>query len=193
MQELKDIKNLLDRLSKNDEHAFRLIFHAFSDRVYSFSFRLTRSQETAEEMVQEVFLKIWINRASLVAVDNFNGYLYTITRNLAFNTLKRLSIEEKAKHTLQREFADKHSDTEETVIHRDYQQLLNRAISHLPPQQRLVYSLCHQEGLRYEEVAQRLKISRLTVKTHMQQALRTLKSQFAQVLRMGMILLSIIS
>lgn len=191
MQEVKDIKNLLNRLSKNDEHAFRLIFHAFSDRVYSFSFRLTRSQETAEEMVQEVFLKIWINRESLVSIDNFNGYLYTVTRNLAFNTLKRLSIEEKAKHTLQREFADKHSDTEETVIHRDYQQLLNRAISHLPPQQRLVYSLCHQEGLRYEEVAQRLKISRLTVKTHMQQALRTLKSQFAHVLRVGVILLSI--
>jgi RNA polymerase sigma-70 factor (family 1) len=192
MQEVRDIKNLLDRLSKNDEHAFRLIFHAFSDRVFSFSFRLTRSQETAEEMVQEVFLKIWINRASLVDVSNFNGYLYTITRNLAFNTLKRISIEEKAKTTLQREFADKHSDTEETVIHRDYQQLLNRAISHLPPQQRLVYSLCHQEGLRYEEVAQRLKISRLTVKTHMQQALRTLKSQFASVLRAGVVLISII-
>lgn len=191
MQEVRDIKNLLDRLSKNDEHAFRLIFHAFSDKVYSFSFRLTRSQETAEEMVQEVFLKVWINRASLAAVDNFNGYLYTVTRNLAFNILKRLSIEEKAKHTLQREFADKHSDTEETVIHRDYQQLLNRAISHLPPQQRVVYSLCHQEGLRYEEVAQRLKISRLTVKTHMQQALRTLKSQFAHVLRVGIVFLSL--
>jgi RNA polymerase sigma-70 factor (family 1) len=191
MQEIKDIRDLLSRLSKNDEHAFRLIFHAFSDRVYSFSLRLTRSQETAEEMVQEVFLKIWINRASLAGVENFNGYLYTITRNLSFNALKRISIEEKAKTTLQRELADKHSDTEETVIHRDYQQLLNRAISHLPPQQRLVYSLCHQEGLRYEEVAQRLKISRLTVKTHMQQALRTLKAQFAHVVRMGMVFVSL--
>jgi RNA polymerase sigma-70 factor (family 1) len=187
MPEIKDIKGLLDQLSKNDEHAFRLIFHAFSDRVYSFSFRLTRSQETAEEMVQEVFLKIWINRGSLAGIENFNAYLYTMTRNLAFNTLKRMAIEEKAKTTLQRELTDKHFDTEETVIHRDYQQLLHRAISHLPPQQRLVYSLCHQEGLRYEEVAQRLNISRLTVKTHMQQALRTLKSQFAHFARMGVL------
>lgn len=191
MQEIKDIRNLLNRLSKNDEHAFRLIFHAFSDRVYSFSLRLTRSQETAEEMVQEVFLKIWINRTSLAAIENFHAYLYTITRNLAFNTLKRMSVEEKAKTILQREQTDIHSDTEETVIHRDYQQLLNRAISHLPPQQRLVYSLCHQEGLRYEEVAQRLNISRLTVKTHMQQALRTLKAQFAHVVRLGVVLVSL--
>jgi RNA polymerase sigma-70 factor (family 1) len=192
MQEIKDIRNLLSRLSKNDEHAFRLIFHAFSGKVYSFSLRLTRSQETAEEMVQDVFLKIWVNRASLADIENFNGYLYTITRNLAFNTLKRMSVEEKAKTTLQRELTDKHFDTEETVIHRDYQQLLNRAISHLPPQQRLVYSLCHQEGLRYEEVAQRLKISRLTVKTHMQQALRTLKSQFAHVVKLGVVFFSIV-
>jgi RNA polymerase sigma-70 factor (family 1) len=191
MQEIKDIKNLLDRLTQNDAQAFRQIFRAYSDKVYSFSLRLTRSQIAAEETVQEVFMKIWINRATLGGIENFQAYLYTITRNLVFNSLKRLSIEAQVKATLQKELDEKHFDTEETIIHRDYQQLLNRAISHLPPQQRLVYSLCHQQGLRYEEVAQQLKISRLTVKTHMQQALKTIKAQFAQIIRISTLLVSL--
>jgi RNA polymerase sigma-70 factor (ECF subfamily) len=191
MQEIKDIKHLLDRLTKNDAQAFRQIFRAYSDRVYSFSLKLTRSQIAAEETVQEVFMKLWVNRASLAGIENFQAYLYTITRNLVFNSLKRSAIEAQVKATLMQELDKKHSDTEETVIHRDYQQLLNRAISHLPPQQRLVYSLCHQQGLRYEEVAQQLNISRLTVKTHMQQALRTIKSQFAHIIRVSFLFISL--
>jgi RNA polymerase sigma-70 factor (ECF subfamily) len=190
MQEDKDIKNLLAQLSKNDEKAFRQLFHAYSDKVYSFSLRLTHSKITAQEMVQEVFLKIWINRASLSTIESFPSYLYVITRNLAFNTLKRIALEETAKTSLQKELRTNHNETEEAIIHQDYQQLLNKTINHLPPQQRLVYSLCHQEGLRYEEVAQRLKISRLTVKTHMQQALKTIKLQFGYLMRISLLFLA---
>jgi RNA polymerase sigma-70 factor (family 1) len=192
MTETKDIKDLLDQLSKNNEKAFRTLFHLFSHKVYSFSLRLTRSSITAEEMVQEVFLKLWVNRASLANVENFSSYLFVITKNLALNTLKRKAIEERAKISFTRELEKKHCDTEETVIHRDYEQLLNATINHLPPQQRLVYSLCHQEGLQYEEVAQRLKISRLTVKTHMQQALKTIKTQFGNIIRMGLLFIPIV-
>jgi len=182
MKETKDIKNLLDQLSKNDEHAFRQLFHLFSDKVYSFSLSLTRSHLSAEEMVQEVFLKIWINRKSMHEVENFSSYLFIMTKNLVLNSLKRKALEEKAKITLTRELDNKHYDTEETVIHDDYERLLNEAINHLPHRQRLVYSMCQQEGLHYDEVAERLKISRLTVKTHMQQALKTIKTQFARLI-----------
>jgi RNA polymerase sigma-70 factor (ECF subfamily) len=191
MRELRDIKYLLEQLSKHDEIAFRQIFHAFSDQVYSFSLRLTRSKENAEEIVQDVFMKIWMNRESLSAIDNFSAYLYTITRNLALNNLKRFALEQRVKMALQQQLPVKDHVTEQTVIHRDYQQFLNKAISHLPPQQRLVYSMCHEEGLRYEEVAQRLKISKLTVKTHMQHALRAIKSQFTQILKAGILIISL--
>ncbi|MFZ6009554.1 MAG: RNA polymerase sigma-70 factor [Bacteroidota bacterium] len=181
MKETKDIKTLLDQLSRNSAPAFREIFHIHSDQVYAFALRLTKSHSIAEEMVQEVFMKIWINRTSASTIENFNAYLFVITRNLVFNALKRQALEEKAKIVLSQELEKKHHDTEETVIRRDYERLLQETVNHLPPQQRLVYSLCHQEGLRYDEVAQRLKISRLTVKTHMQQALKTIKAQFANL------------
>jgi RNA polymerase sigma-70 factor (family 1) len=185
MQELKDIRYLLNELSSHNEMAFRRIFDAFSGQVYSFSLRLTRSKENAEEIVQEVFLKIWINRELLSTIDNFPAYLYTLTRNLALNNLKRIAVEKRTHAMLQHEMQSKDNVTEQTVIHHDYEQFLSKAINHLPPQQRLVYSLCHQEGLRYDEVAQRLKISKLTVKTHMQHALRSIKSQFTHILKTG--------
>lgn len=191
MKETKDIKNLLDQLSKNDEQAFRQLFHLYSNRVYSFVLRLTRSRVIAEEMVQEVFLKIWINRSSVSAIDNFSSYLFIVTKNLALNVLKRRSMEEKAKVILGRELVRKHDDTEETVIYRDYEQFLKETIDHLPPQQRLVYSMCRQEGLQYEEVAHRLKISPLTVKTHMHQALKTIKTQFSRIIQVGLIFVSL--
>jgi len=192
LKESHDVRPLLEKLANNDEIAFRQVFHLYSDKVYSFSLKLTRSRITAEEMVQEVFLRIWINRHGLGDIKNFSGYLFIITRNLVFNTLKRNLAENKTKTDLVRESAKEHCYTEETVIYRDYEELLRKTINHLPPQQRLIYSMCHHEGLPYEEVAQRLKISRLTVKTHMHQALKTIKTQFAAIIRTGLLLITTI-
>lgn len=189
MKECKDIQHLLYHLSKDDESAFRQIFHLFSDRVYSFALKLTRSRTSAEEMVQEVFMKLWVNRSTVYSIENLSSWLFVVTKNLVLNSIKRKATEEKANAVFAMETAKNHSDTEEKVIADDYERLLNETVSHLPPQQRLIYSLCHQEGLQYEEVAQRLKISRLTVKTHMHQALKTIKAQFSSILHLILLLI----
>lgn len=166
------------RVSEGDPAAFNELFQQFSPKVYGFALKLTHSQSSAEEIVQEVFLKIWVNRRSLQQVRDFPAYLYTTTKNLTFNFLKRLSIEQKIKTEFVRDLTRAHRETEEAIIYQDYQQLLNNAIERLSPQQKLVYSLCHGEGMKYEEAAKRLRISRLTVKTHMQQAIRAIRSHF---------------
>ncbi|MNX54794.1 RNA polymerase sigma factor [compost metagenome] len=74
------------------------------------------------------------------------------------------------------DYHEDHNETEEYIIFKDSEKILNQAIEQLPAQQKLVYSLCHQEGLKYDEVAQKLNISKLTVKTHMQHALRFLRN-----------------
>jgi RNA polymerase sigma-70 factor (ECF subfamily) len=176
------------RIADGDQNAFREIFEQFSPKVYAFALKLTQSDVAAEEIVQEVFMKVWINRGSLVSINYFPSYIYTITRNLAFNALKHLSIELKVKARLIKDQPYAHCETEETVIYHDYQNILKRAIDGLPPQQKLVYGLCHGEGLKYEEAAQRLHISRLTVKTHMQQALRTIKSHFNHLIQVCLLI-----
>jgi RNA polymerase sigma-70 factor (family 1) len=177
------LKYLLLNIADGDEKAFRQIFDSYSSRIYYFALKLTHSKVTSEEIVQEIFLKIWNNRETLSTIESFPAYLYTITRNHAFNVLKRIAIEANANAKLVAQLPVHHSDTEEEIIRSDYERLLGRIVDGLPPQQKKVYSLCHQEGLKYEEAAERLNISRLTVKTHMQSALRTIKSQFGHIIQ----------
>jgi RNA polymerase sigma-70 factor (ECF subfamily) len=187
-----NLNNLINLVAQGDQKAFGDLFRLFSSKVYVFAFRLTHSKPLAEDVLQEVFIKIWENRVALKKVEYFPSYLYAVTRNHSFNILKKMALELKAKTYLadHQETADR--QTEETVIYRDHQHILNRLVDQLPPQQKLVYSLCHGEGLKYEEAAQRLKLSRLTVKTHMQHALRTIKSNFSHYTH-GLILIFCLS
>jgi RNA polymerase sigma-70 factor (family 1) len=178
MHESKENKIHLNRLAESDQNAFSVLFNKYCQRVHHFALKLTHSEVIAEEVVQDVFMKIWMNRRSLGAIECFEAYLFTICRNHTFNILKRLAREEIAKAALGREILA-HHETEETVMYDEAQEILHQAVDKLPPQQRLVYSLCHQKGLKYEEVASQLNISRLTVKTHMQQALRSIKSHMS--------------
>jgi RNA polymerase sigma-70 factor (family 1) len=174
----EELRILLDRLSENDKVSFCLLFNAYSPKVNAFALKLTLSRSLAEEIVQDVFMKIWINRKNAFTIDNFDAYLFTLVRHHSFNILKRLALEAKAKVILAKESPQYHRDLEEGLHLLESQQILKQVIDQLPPQQRLVYSLCYHEGLKYEEVAQRLNISRLTVKTHMQQALRNIRAHF---------------
>ncbi len=135
----------------------------------------------AEEVVQDVFMKVWMNRESLRDVEYFPAYLSAIAKNHAFNLLKRKALEEQVKLVLQRDLPQSSCETEERVAYRDYNTILKEVVSQMPPQQQKVYKLCHKKGLKYDEVAVKLNISRLTVKTHMQKAIRTIKSHFESV------------
>jgi RNA polymerase sigma-70 factor (family 1) len=177
-----NLKSVVFRVSQGDSGAFKELFETFSPRIYGFALKLTHSSSTAEELVQEVFMKIWANRESLDNVESFPAWLHTITRNLAFNVLKRMAIEQKAKTEFVKEMRVESFETEELVVYRDYQNILNNAIDRLSPQQKIVYTLCHGEGLKYEEAAEKLQISRLTVKTHMQHAIRSIKTHFKHII-----------
>jgi len=174
----------LKRVCEGDALAFRKLFEQFSPKVYGFALKITHSASAAEEIVQEVFLKIWMNRSELTKVDQFQAYLFTVTKNFALNILKRLAVEEKAKAHFLRQQSVSRCETEEAVILREYQDILKNAIDRLSPQQKVVYSLCHSEGLKYEEAALKLRISRLTVKTHMQQAIRSIKAHVSHIISM---------
>jgi RNA polymerase sigma-70 factor (family 1) len=186
------LKYLLLNIAAGDEKAFRQIFDLYSSKIFLFALKLTHSKSTAEEIVQEIFMKIWDNREKLSSVEFFPSYLHTITRNHAFNVLKRLAIEANANARLVAQLPVHHTETEDAIIGSDYETLLGRIVENLPPQQRKVYGLCHQEGLKYEEAAERLNISRLTVKTHMQSALRTIKSQFGHIIQYCLVCLTML-
>ncbi|SMC66376.1 RNA polymerase sigma-70 factor [Pedobacter nyackensis] len=175
-ENLIDEKAVLLLVSAGSAKAFSQLFHHYSPKVFQYALKIVKSDTLAEEIVQEVFVKIWNLEEQLVAIENLDAYLRVLTRNHTLKVLRRIALEVKTNRMMVHTYQEDHNDTEEYIIFKDSEKILNQAIEKLPAQQRMVYSLCHQEGLKYEEVAERLNISKLTVKTHMQHALRFLRN-----------------
>lgn len=182
VQILQNELELLGLISNGDEIAFRKIFNHYSDRLYTYAFRITGNEELAEEIVMDAFMKIWCYRDELASVNHFDSYLFRIVRNHAFNAIKRRAQEYQIINQLSLTKTEYQDCTEDTVVYNDYQHILSKAINELPPQQRLVYSLSRDEGLKYDEIADQLNLSKNTVKAHLKKALSTLRVVFSNYL-----------
>jgi RNA polymerase sigma-70 factor (ECF subfamily) len=169
-------KALLSQISTGDEKAFSVFFRRFSAKVYTYALKIVKSETLSEEITQEVFVKIWNLGEQLNSIENLDAYLRILTRNHTLKVLRRLALEVRTSKMMAPGYTETHNETEEYIIFKDSEKILNQGIEQLPAQQKLVYMLCHQEGLKYEEAAERLNISKLTVKTHMQHALRFLRN-----------------
>ncbi len=181
-QVLQNELDLLFLVSEGDELAFRKIFNHYSDKLYSYTFRITDNEELAEEIVMDAFMKIWCNREGLSMINHFDSYLFTLVRNQAFTAIKRRAREASIITKLSLSKSEYQDCTEETVIYNEYQHLLSQAVDQLPPQQRLVYSMSRDEGLKYDEIADQLNLSKNTVKAHLKKALSTLRVVFTNYL-----------
>lgn len=177
---LHNEKELLQQLAQGDETAFRTIFDHYRDAIYSFAMKVTRQEAIAEEIVQDVFVKIWMNRGGLGAIRHFPDFLYIIARNHTFNAWRRLARERKLTVATADELSIPGVSTDAVILQRDYDRLLLQAVAQLPPQQKLVYTLGRQEGFSREEIAAQLNISPATVKVHMSQALKALRLYFQE-------------
>lgn len=123
----------------------------------------------AEEMVQDIFLKIWMNREALTEVNNFQAYLFVVSKNQTLNVLRKLAKERRDKKEWEKDNITLYQATElENSV--DYYCLIDQAIEQLPPQQKKVYRLSRYKRLKYQEIAQQLNISRETVKKYIQLA-----------------------
>ncbi len=186
---INDVKGLLLQVAEGDEYAFAQLFKAYHHLLGDYILRITESEQLTQEIVQDVFVKIWINRHSLHTIDCFKAYLMVVARNHAFNCLKQIAREENR----QKEWANSvlHlalNNTDETPLP-DPSQLIDEAVELLPPRQKNVYLLSRKEGISQEAIAKRLNISHETVKKHMVLALRFLKNHLRANLRFFLLLI----
>lgn len=168
---------VLELVSNGDERAFGQLFHEWRDKLYFFLLRITGSAETAEDILQDTFLKLWIHRDKLTSINNFSGYLYRMIRNSAITGFQRLSLQTLMLADMKREAEVTGRPIDEALIEKQLHEMLTRVIDELPERQRQVYHMVRVEGLKYEEVAQTLNISLSTVKNHMSRALETIRTQ----------------
>jgi RNA polymerase sigma-70 factor (ECF subfamily) len=165
---------LLILLQQGNEEAFARLFDMYRGSIYTVACKFLKSPVLAEEIVQDVFLKIWFKRTEMCGIKDFNAYLFIMARNFIFDRIKKMAYETAAKVQLRDEpfFVD---DTEHLVRQHQCQQLLKQAIELLPPQQKKIYLLAKDKGLSHEKIASEMKLSKLTVKTHMAKALQHIR------------------
>jgi RNA polymerase sigma-70 factor (ECF subfamily) len=174
---LYDEKELLQQVANGSEAAFTTLFEHYQPNIYSIAYKLTRQAPLAEETVQDVFLKIWVRRESLPQIEFFPAFLFKVAENTIYSTLRKLYREKEQKEAFRLQpAATALNYTEDAVLQKQYDQLLDQAIARLPEKQRQTYELVRRQGLRREEAAVLLQVSPETVKSNLDQALRNIRA-----------------
>lgn len=172
---------LLCRVAQGDKTAFTELFDRYQAVVYDFALKFLRSKTQAEEIVQQIFMKIWLSREKLPEIENFAAYLNRATRNQSYSVLRSIAAESLRAEALSVVMPREELTTENDIFFNESSSILRKIVETLPPQRKLVYELCHEEGLKYDEVAEKLNISPGTVHKHMKLALKTIRDHFSEM------------
>jgi len=169
---------LLKSIADNDEKAFETVFLQYGDLVHAHIFTLTKSYTASKDLVQDVFLRVWLYRDKLPELRQFRSWLLRIAYNRAFHYLRQQKVQEAGIDT----YINKYGITGETDQTREganiqsLQQVIRQAVIEMPPQQKKIYQLSREEGLKIPEIAEKLGLSASTVKNTLVRALQTLRN-----------------
>ncbi|MBB5436893.1 RNA polymerase sigma-70 factor (ECF subfamily) [Pedobacter sp. AK017] len=170
-----DEKELVALLQKGDKGAFGELYHRYKRKLYYNFRKLLKSESQAEELLQQLFVKIWENRLSLDPDKVFKAYLFRIAENLVYDFFRKASRDKNMGAILMTVATENYSHIEEAIYSKEREALINRAVASLPPQRRHVFTLCKLEGKTYEEVSVELGISTSTINDHIVKATRSVR------------------
>lgn len=171
-------QQLVILLKQNNEAAFRLIFDAWHKKLYHFSLRYLNSREQSEEAVHDAFINLWSSREKIDENQPLGAYLYTICKHLCFNRLREAARFHSASEKLWSMYQDISHSTEEMLNLAELEVFTELAIEKLSKQQQLVFRMSRYEGLSHQEIADKLNISKETVKKHSADAIKLLRIYF---------------
>lgn len=174
---LYDIKALFAAFARGDEPAFRSIFDLFKHKVQAIALKLLRDPEDANEIVQEVFLKIWVSQEKFTDIEDPEAYLFTTVYNSIYTWMRKAANEEKLlAHLLTIVKTEQALCGEDVVIAKETKAIIDEVIQSLPPQRQLIFKLSRQEGLTYDQIAHQLNLSPHTVHNQVGAALQAIRN-----------------
>jgi RNA polymerase sigma-70 factor (family 1) len=180
---------VLRQIAAGEQAAFKEIYTCFYKSLYQFALAIVRNREAAEEIVQNVFVKIWQRRTQILSIQNLRVYLYTATKNMALNDLSQ-----KARENITEPFDHIHIELngsvntpEQIMITAETDRIIRQAVDALPPRCKMIFKLIREDGLKYKEVSQILNIAVNTIDVQMAIAVKriaaSLASEFGPVIR----------
>lgn len=188
-----DERETLCELADGSEQAFVRIFDEYSPKVYRVALKFLDSGEAAEEVVQEVFMDIWLRKEKMTEILNFGAYLNGMVRKQVYDAYRRKTAFSQVVNELSYRGEQSHNETETAMQETEYERLLQEAVGQLPGHQREIFRLAREEGLTHEEIASRLNLSRLAVKAHMKRILRFIRARLEPFLKTEVLLWVLVS
>ncbi|MBO9634762.1 MAG: RNA polymerase sigma-70 factor [Chitinophagaceae bacterium] len=167
---------LVERVARGDEHAFKMVFQHYWPRVYSVALIFAKSPEIAEDAAQEVFAHLWVKKELLKEVKEFKAYLLTAARNHILNKLRSQVFTGNFDEYLKEYFADSLSDPAASLELKEASRIIEAGINRLTPQQQKVFKLSRFQGLTHAEIAAATGLSQRTVKNYMVSAILSLRA-----------------
>ena len=163
---------ILKALRDGDHKAFKAIFVAYYNKTKAFIDGYIKSTPDAEELAEDLFVNLWINRRSIDISKSFNSYLHTIARNAAINFLKQ-QVQEK--YTGEMPVGESHHSSEEEYIAKELGLLVEDIVDKMPEQRKQIYILSRNEGLSNGEIAERLNTTKRNVESQLSLALKEIR------------------
>ena len=175
-------------LQSDQEERFKLLFDRFKKPVHDYIQTITGSHEVAEEITQEVFIRLWRKKESYHEIENIDYYIFRIARNESMRYFKKAAVETQLFRELQKRMTTENNNISEYINYKETEVLLNNAIASLSPKRQKVYQLSRRQGLRLEEIATEMKLSYNTVRNHLVEALRQIRQYYLKHLSITLLL-----
>jgi len=171
----EDEQLLLAELKTGSEAAFSYFYQKYSLQLYRKLLSMVRVDVIAQELLQDLFVKIWEKRELIDPALSFKAYLYKIAERIVYDHFRKLTREARLEKTLSLSRSELYRHTEEALYAKEAQARINEAIDRLPAQQKQVFTLCKIDGKSYDEVSSLLGISTGTINTHITRATKSIK------------------
>lgn len=169
-------QELLRKFCEGDETAFDFFYQTYSFRIYRKLLKMVKVDVVAQELLQDVFVKVWEKRHLVDSAQSFRSYLFRIAENSVFDFYRKLGRDDQLQHEVRVRTPNGYSHIEETISLEETENTINQAIDHLSKKQKQVFILCKLEGKSYEEVSRLMGISISTVNGHIVNATKFIKN-----------------
>lgn len=171
-----DENELLSQLKNGNERAFESLYYKYSGGVYGNMLRFVKSPAIAEELLQDLFQRVWEKRSSIDPNKSFKSFLFTIAKHLVYDFFRREVKRRDMEAYLIAVSSTSYTHIAEALATKETVREIERALEQLPPKRKLIYTLCKIEGKSYEEVSRLLGISTATISDHIVKATKSVKN-----------------
>jgi RNA polymerase sigma-70 factor (ECF subfamily) len=175
MNEKFNLENILKELSNDQESPLEELFNHYYPRLYEFSRSFLKLEQGIDDILQEVFIRIWQNRRKIKDSSSFNSYIFTITRNLLLNELRSRLNHNNLKEEIRKLSTAQEYAGFDQLQYRDLRNRVEELIEELPDRQKEIFVLSRSQGLSHKEIASKLQITTKTVEYHISLAIKSLK------------------